>query len=202
MYSILNDIYESLKNTSLTEIIAVIFGVFYLLLIMFKIRVGWLFAAFSTGIYIVLSYKNSLYIESVLQIFYFIMAFVGFFMWNKGETEELMIYKWSLLNHLKAIAVGVVLCVILGLVFKYFSDQSDPFLDAFTTVFSLIATFLTVKRVLSNWIYWIVIDAALVVLYYSNNLVLTSYHYGVYIVLAVIGYLKWFSYYKTQKQNV
>ena len=201
MHELGNNLLESLKNTSLPEAIAVVFGLAYLILIMFKIRIGWLFAAVSTGIYIVLSYQRALYIESILQIFYFIMAFVGFFLWKTSKKEQLIIFKWSLFNHSKVLFSGGLLCFLLGFGFQKWTSQADPYLDAFTTVFSLIATFLTAKRVLSNWLYWIVIDAALVVLYFSNGLVLTSYHYGFYTLLALIGYFKWLNYYKKQKED-
>jgi nicotinamide mononucleotide transporter len=200
MSSFLNAFLESLYNTSVSEIIAVIFGVLYLVLIMYKVRSGWLFAAVSTAIYIVLNYQSKLYIESVLQVFYFAMAFVGFFMWESKKSENLKIYTWSIYSHLKVIGLGTVLCIAVALLFKNFTDQSSPFLDAFTTVFSLIATYLTAKRILSNWIYWIVIDSALVILYYSNNLVLTSYHFGLYILLAMTGYYKWYKYLKVQNE--
>jgi nicotinamide mononucleotide transporter len=201
MNGLLNDIYESLKDTSTPEVIAVVFGLTYLFLIMFKIRIGWLFAAVSTGIYIILSYMNSLYIESLLQVFYFIMAFIGFMMWKTNKNESLVIVSWQLTKHLKVISFGGILCFLLGYIFQKLTSQSDPYLDAFTTVFSLIATFLTAKRVLSNWLYWVVIDMALVALYFSNGLVLTSYHYGFYVALALIGYFKWLKYYKHQQKH-
>lgn len=199
MNELANDFLESLKDTSLPEVIAVVFGLAYLVLIMFKIRIGWLFAAVSTGIYIVLSHQRALYIESILQVFYFLMAFVGFTLWKTSKNEQLIIFKWRLIDHTKVIFLGGLLCFLLGFGFQKWTSQADPYLDAFTTVFSLIATFLTAKRVLSNWLYWMVIDAALVVLYFSNGLVLTSYHYGFYTLLALIGYFKWLNYYKKQE---
>ena len=199
MESVMNEFIDSLRNTSVIEFVAVGFGLTYLFLIMFKVRIGWLFAAVSTGIYIFLGLKNKLYIESMLQVFYFVMAFVGFTLWKTNKNETIQIQKWTVSKHVKTIFAGSLLCFLLGFSFQKWTEQSDPYLDAFTTVFSLIATFLTAKKVLSNWLYWVVIDMALVVLYYSNNLVLTSYHYGLYVLLAFIGYMKWLKYYNSQK---
>ena len=42
-------------------------------------------------------------------------------------------------------------------------------MDAFTTIFSIIATFFLVRRKLDNWMYWVMIDAVYVYLYASRG---------------------------------
>ncbi len=199
MQELFNALVSSLKDTTLAEVVAVLFGIIYLLLIIFKQRIGWLFAAVSTGIYIVLDFQRALYIESFLQCFYFVMAFVGFYMWKTNNNQPIVIVAWSWLTHLKLIAFGLVLSVLVGLAFQRWTGQADPFLDAFTTVFSLLATYLTAKKVLSNWLYWVCIDSALVVLYFSNGLKLTSYHFAFYVLMAAYGYFKWLKKYRLQE---
>jgi nicotinamide mononucleotide transporter len=194
-----NALVSSLRDTTFAEAVAVLFGIVYLLLIIFKQRIGWLFAAVSTAIYIVLDFQRALYIESFLQCFYFVMAFVGFYIWKTNNNQQIVIVAWSWLTHLKLISFGIVLSILVGFVFRSWTGQADPYLDSFTTVFSLLATYLTAKKVLSNWLYWVCIDSALVVLYFSNGLKLTSYHFAFYALMAVFGYFKWLSQYRLQE---
>ena len=66
-----------------------------------------------------------------------------------------------------------------------------PIIDSFTTCFSIIATFLVVKKILENWIYWIIIDLVSIYIYFSRDLHLTSLLFLVYTVIAIIGYFNW-----------
>jgi nicotinamide mononucleotide transporter len=86
----------------------------------------------------------------------------------------------------------------LGYLFDTFSDQSLPYLDAFTTVFSIGATFMVVRRVLENWFYWVIIDMVSVYLYYYKELNMTALMYSAYTVIAIFGYYKWLKAYRKQ----
>ena len=66
-----------------------------------------------------------------------------------------------------------------------------PLLDSFTTIFSFIATWMTARRVLENWIYWIAIDGLSVYLYYSRGLDVYSLLSFVYTGMAIYGYFNW-----------
>jgi len=64
-------------------------------------------------------------------------------------------------------------------------------LDAFVTVFSVLNTYLLTRKVLQNWLYWIVIDVAAIYLYVQTGYYATIVMYVVYLVLAVVGYVGW-----------
>jgi nicotinamide mononucleotide transporter len=66
-----------------------------------------------------------------------------------------------------------------------------PIVDSFTTVFSIFATYMVVKKILGNWLYWIVIDTVSVYLFYSRDLHLTSLLFMAYTIIAVFGYFNW-----------
>ena len=48
-----------------------------------------------------------------------------------------------------------------------------------------------IKKVLENWLYWIVVDLAAVYLYFSRDLHLTALLFIVYTVIAIFGYISW-----------
>jgi nicotinamide mononucleotide transporter len=66
-----------------------------------------------------------------------------------------------------------------------------PIIDSLTTVFSIIATYMVVKKVLGNWLYWIVIDLLSVYMYFHRDLHLTSLLFIAYTTIAVYGYMSW-----------
>lgn len=196
---IINEIIQGLIDTSLLEWAGVIIGTFYLIFIARKNRFGWFFAMVSTSIYIYLCYQTQLFIESGLQVFYLVMAIYGWFSWNKAPKEDRLIIRWPLKYHLINILASSIVTIILGYIMVTFTDQQNPYLDAFSTVFSLVATFMVTQRVLENWIYWIVIDTALIFLYSSRGLHLTGFHYLVYTIIAIFAFFSWYKMYKAQK---
>ncbi len=75
----------------------------------------------------------------------------------------------------------------------------NPYADAFTTVFSLAATFMVTRKVLENWIYWIIIDIVSTYLFASRDLYLSSALFVLYTVIAVFGFFNWSRIYKQQR---
>src|SRR5439155_1699001 len=69
--------------------------------------------------------------------------------------------------------------------------DSAPFLDALTTVMSLIALFMTGRKLLESWWVWIVVNLVYIGLYLYKGLVLTAILYAIFAALSVIGLLNW-----------
>jgi nicotinamide mononucleotide transporter len=188
-----------IKETSTLEWAGVITGILYVILAAKKIIACWFFALISTGIFIILCFQQKLFIESGLQVFYFAMAIYGWFNWKKDETKDLPIQIWPIKYHLINVFFSTIVALGLGYIMGDLTDQESPYLDAFTTVFSLAATFMVAQRVLGNWIYWIIIDIGLAYLYSSRGLELAGLHYLIFSLIAIFAWYSWYKYYKTQK---
>ena len=210
--SFLESVYQGILSTSIWEWIAVVCGIAYVILAALRNNVCWYFAIASSGIYIYLCLNGKLYIESVLQVFYVIMAIVGWVAWRKdgsNESDELdklldlpeskdLVKIWPLSYHLFNILISAGVAFILGFCFDILTNQAFPYADAFTTVFSLIATFMVVKKVLENWIYWIVIDVVSIFLYHERGYSLSAVLYFIFTLLAIVGFVAWYKKFKTQ----
>jgi len=188
-----------IKETSALEWIAVVAGILYVLLAAKKKILCWLFALMSTGIFIYLCFQQKLFIESGLQVFYFAMAIYGWLNWKKDERKKLPIQVWPVKYHIINIILSTFVALGLGYFMGVYTDQENPYLDAFTTIFSLAATFMVAQRVLENWIYWIIIDVGLAYLYSSRGLELAGLQYLVFSIIAIFAWFSWYKYYKTQK---
>ena len=176
----------------LLEIIAVIFGVIYVFLAAKNNNWCWIFGILGSAISIVLFVVYAkLYAEAMLYFFYVLAGIYGWLSWKK-QTNATTVYQQSITKHITIIAIGIVLSFGLyyTLIF-FFADAEKPLIDAFTTVFSFIATYLTAKKWLENWIYWIVIDFASTFLYYSRGLEIYALLMFAYTFMAIYGYLQW-----------
>lgn len=178
-------------NTVLLEWITFVAALAYVYFAAQKKIVTWVFALISVGLTFYLDVIGKLYIESGLQVFYFAMAIYGWINWKKAEKNDLPITRWSIQLHLLNIFASTFLALLVGYLFDNYTGQSTPYLDAFTTCFSLVATFMVVKRVIENWLYWIFINMGMVVLYLNNNYEILALQYGLFVILAIYGYWSW-----------
>lgn len=197
---ILDNILNAIKQTSLWEWLAVGAGVMYVILISYKNIAAWFFAIVSSFIYIYLCYISQLYLETGLQFFYLAMGIYGWIVWSKKNTKGInTIIQWSKQKHILNISISSIITVLLGILFDKFTNQANPYTDSFTTVFSLTATYMVTKKVLENWIYWIIIDAVSIYLFASRGLYMTAVLFLLFTFIAVFGFLKWRNQFKLQK---
>ena len=177
-------------NWSVLETIAVIFSLLYVYLAAHQNNLCWLAAVISVSLYIYICFNAKLYAETVLQVFYFLMAIYGFYSWKKNNSQ-LQISTWPIKKHLFIIFLGTILTFFLGFIFSNYTDAEMPLVDSFTSVFSVFATYMVVKKILSNWLYFIIIDIISTYLYFSRDLHLTSLLFLLYTFIAVAGFIKW-----------
>jgi len=182
------------------EIVAVVAAILYLVLAIRENIWCWLFAFVSTSIYIYLFHSVSLLSESLLNIYYLIMAVYGWFKWRQGDKNNLRkIVSWPFKKHALLILLTGLMVPLLGYIMTHF-NASVPYLDAFTTCFAVLATVMVAHKVLENWHYWLIINIISVYLYVNKGLHLTAAMYTLYVILTVIGYFKWKKHYASQRE--
>lgn len=199
MEEVIEGIKQGIISTSPLEWAAVLISTSYVILIALKIKWGWALAFISTSIYLYLAFVVDLYIQSALQMFYLIMAVYGWIAWNKVNRNESFIVRWSFKNHILNIIISSIVALFLGYIMNELTTQKSPYLDAFTTVFSLSATFMSTHRVLENWLYWIIVDTALIFLFVGRGYYMIGIHFLVYTIIATFAFISWYKTYKAQK---
>ena len=177
------------------EMVAVFLSVTYLLLAIKQNLWCWVAAFISTLIYTVLFFDASLLMDSALNIFYLVMAIYGWYSWKYGnginKNEELEITSYGLNKNLKIIGVLIIVSLILGYIMANYTSADFAYLDTFTTVFAVFTTYTLTKKVLENWLYWIVIDSVSIYIYINKGFYLTAVLFAFYTVLAFIAYNNW-----------
>jgi len=184
------------------EIFAVIFALLYLFLAMKQNIACWYAAFISTLIYIIIYWDVSLYMESLLNFYYLLMAIYGWINWNKkSQIDKNYVISWSYQNHIIVILIIIILTIISGFSLQK-TDAVYPYLDSFTTWASVVTTFMVAQKILSNWIFWIIINSIAIFLNFDRELYLTVILLMTYQVMSVYGYYQWRkSYYEYKSQN-
>ena len=174
------------------EIFAVVLGLIFIILIIRENIWGWLFGIISSALSVWLFLRVQLYSESILYFFYIIIGIYGWYTWaNRGKDVVFKVSTWRFLPHLYAIIAGALLSFGLGTFFEQNSDAKNPFFDATTTIFSFIASYMEAQKILSAWLFWIVINGATIFLYHTRGLNYYSYLMFLYFILSFYGYYTW-----------
>ena len=202
MESLASVVSRQFQALSPLELLAVLLAVGYLLLAIRQNIWCWFFAAFSTAIFVYLFLQAKLYMESLLNIFYFAMALYGWTIWYFGRVgnAELPVSVWSRSIHAVALVVIAAISLTTGHLLDRFTDAAFPYVDSLTTWGAVWATFLVARKVLENWWYWLVIDVVSVFIYWARDLQLTSLLFVIYVMLVPIGLLNWTRSYREVKQ--
>jgi nicotinamide mononucleotide transporter len=175
------------------EMTAALLAIAYLALAIRQNIWCWLCAAVSTGIYVYLFFDARLYMESLLNGFYVVMAAYGWQVWRSGanDTIELPVTEWPLHVHVRAVLAMLALSAISGYLLQRLTDAALPYIDSLTTFAAIWATFLVARKVLSNWWYWLAIDAASVFIYWARDLPVTALLFMIYLAMIPFGLVAW-----------
>lgn len=199
----MQDIWEGLRSMHWAEAAAVVCGIAYVILAAREHIACWFFGILNGLFSVYLFYQSGLLAESVLYLYYVAAGAYGWYAWaytkrpDQNPSRQLQVGEWRLPIHLILIVGGVFLSLLVAWFLQNYTQAQMPLIDAHTTVFSFITTYMVTRKILSNWIYWIVIDAVSVWLYASRDLYLYALLMAGYTLLAVWGYWSWHRHYLT-----
>ena len=182
------------------ETIAILLSIGYLLLAIKESSLCWYCAFLSAMIFVYIFANVSLFMESLLNAFYMIMAVYGLFQWRRGgdKREGLAIRSWAFSTHLIIIICIFLVAGLSGHWLSSYTEAQFPYLDSLTTWASVVTTFMVARKILENWLYWLVIDSFSIYMFVDRELYQTAAMFGLYLFLALIGYFKWRKTYRRQ----
>lgn len=175
---------------------------------------SWILGLVNVVLAYMLFFQIHLYPDMFLQVFFFITNLIGFYLWKFPRAElantnnELRITKIPLKPLWGLIIVGFLGTIIMGsfssrlhsffpLVFSV--PSAFPYMDSFTTVMSIIATFMLVKKKVEAWWTWLAIDILSTYMYFVKDVKLYSLLYAVFCLIALVGAIEWTRKYKAYR---
>jgi len=157
------------------------------------------FGLMGSGCYVKLSFVSHLWGNALLYLAYYIpMQIYGIFSWKKHlkiQSVEIVKTKLSAQDRIKFLVISFIGCFLTILILRYYND-SEPIIDGITTFLSILGMYFTVKRLLEQWIVWIVVNGLSFLMWLNIVLAGTKAYstlvmWGVYFVLAIYFYFEW-----------
>lgn len=168
-------------------------GLIYLYFSIRRIIWLWPLGIITSAFYVYVFYHSKFYADMGLQVYYFFISFYGWYTWLRGRTIEgnVLIVSAGINKLALYILYTILITILLSFILIRFTDSPVPVWDAFTTAGSIIATWMLAKRILENWLFWIIVDLISIGLYLHKELYPTLVLFFVYTTMAIVGYLKW-----------
>lgn len=199
---ILQEVIEQLKQTTLLEAIAVVFGMVSVLLANRNHVALYPTGIISTVIYLYIMSKPSvgLYAEALLNLYYLIMSIYGWVLWNKRHESEspAAITHNSKKDWLITGIIVVVGWVILYTVLSQFTDSDVPVWDAIVSATAWAGMWLLAKHKIENWILLNISNLIAIPLQIHKGIPFTAILTIFLFIVAVSGYFRWRKMYQLQ----
>lgn len=147
--------------------------------------------------------RAMLYADVVLNLYYVLMNAYGWYYWIYGGRHlreaagELRPQRLSMNTFIYLLGITLLGSVIMGFYFSRYTQADMAYVDSLTTVASFVAMWMSARKFLSSWVAWFFIDVVQIGLYVvkgmstDSGLFLYAGLYGVYLLMAVWGWLQW-----------
>jgi len=198
------------QSQSLLELTGVFTGLICVWLAAINNIWNWPFAIVCTGIYVYIFAKTALYADMGQNIYLLGINIYGWYYWikkPKGEEKRpvLLITRQQVLWSVMVVALvtpalGFTLVKLAPIL--HYKPAAFPYLDSFCTACSLVGQLFLARKVLENWLIWIFVDIIYVGIYIVKDLKPTAFMFGIYVIIALFGYLDWRKEYHRQLQAI
>lgn len=179
------------QQQSLLEVFAFIFAIAYIWLASEESIWCWPAGLLSTALYSYVFWDVSVFYQMLLNIYYMAMAVYGYITWQKQGKDKTTISRFTFRQNIAFLFSGLCISIVLYYMTIFWFKYPLVWLDISISVYSLMATWLTVKKILECWIYWTIINVASLVLFYENALFVSMVLMIIYIVIAIRAWVQW-----------
>ena len=153
--------------------------------------VGIIMPAFDIYLY----WSHGLYGDAGMAAYYTLAAVYGYCIWKFKKTRKqklsLPIVFMPKKQYLPAALFFLAAWGITYFVLITWTNSTVPVLDSFTNALSFVGLWALARKYAEQWLFWIVVDAVCTVLYVHKGIPFKALLYGLYVVIAVLGYNKW-----------
>ena len=175
------------------DIVTTVLGLAYILL-EYKASVWmWAVGFAMQALGIVLYYQKGLYADCGMEFYYLAMTVYGWWKWIHGTPTKEALPIWHFPKRLVLPWLAII-AAIWGMIYWLlvtFTNSNVPLADSFTTALSIVGIWALAHKYLEQWFIWIAVDVVTCGLYFYKDIPFKASLYGLYVVIAVFGYIKW-----------
>lgn len=200
------------------EAVGAVAGLLCIWLASLEKTINYLFGLINVTLFAVIFFQIQLYANLLLQIFFFAANVYGWYAWSRRNSNAEAELKIRWMSPLKTGVLAVV-CLATILLLARFIDpvftrlaqsmvsmlnmagtnlampvlppDAFPFWDAAMTVLSVAAMILMTRKLVENWLLWVVINIISVVIYYLQGVYALSLEYIILLGVALNGSRMW-----------
>lgn len=180
---------------NILEVAGAALGLAYIIFSVRQNILTWPAGILSSLLYIFIFLDARFYANMGLQFYYTGMSIYGWYFWLKGRKEDpsgkLPVTRLTLQQGALAGLTALPLFGIIYFLLNSFTDSPAPFMDSFIATMGMIGTWMLARKILFNWIVWIISDTCAVTLYVTREMWPTAMLYVVYLGMAFYGYISW-----------
>lgn len=175
------------------EIIGAVLGLLFLYLEIKENKWLWPVGLLSSVMYIFVFFRAKLYADMSLQVYYVAISIYGWVLWSRGvqKINELRITRLRFSLAIRLFAITAIIYALIAYVLVKYTDGEVPYWDAFTTALGIVATWMLAKKILEQWLVWVIVNAVSLGLYIYKGLYPTAILFFFYATLAIVGYFQW-----------
>ncbi len=176
------------------EIIGTISGLVFLYLEINQNKWLWPVGLLTSLMFIYVFFVAKLYADMSLQVYYVVISVYGWILWSQGKSnskEDMPVVSLDKKLFFVLLSSSVIIYSLISYILVNYTDGALPYWDAFTTALSIVATWMLAKKILEQWLVWIIVNGVSLGLYIYKGLYPTSVLYFFYMSLSVLGYIQW-----------
>ena len=176
------------------EVFGALLAFIYILLEIKQKWTMWIVGIISSTFYIYIFFQSKIYAQMGLNAYYVIMSIYGLYCWKFLKNKEEQAIKITYITTEKTIILSIITLIttgILSYILKRFTDSPVPYPDAFIAALSIVATWMTARKIIEHWYVWIFANFLAIGLCLYQELYATYILFTVYCAMSVIGLLEW-----------
>lgn len=144
--------------------------------------------------YTYLCYLERFYAEIAINIYYFITMIYGVYCWRTRLSDQSLQVQTRRLSYklLPVIIIAILLLSwLIGWLLEHYTDDPQPYMDAFTTVPAIAAQLFMVLAYREQWYLWLGIDILAVILWIRAENYCIAAQYAFWCINCLYGYIQW-----------
>lgn len=186
------------------DIITTVLGLIYIWLEYRASIALWVVGIVMPAMDVYLYWTHGLYGDAGMAVYYTLAAIYGYAVWKFGKKRgkqassdcdnsnaELRITHMRRSLYVPALIFFLAAWGATYYVLVTFTNSTVPVLDAFTNALSFVGLWALARKYIEQWFFWIAVDAVCFYLYIGKGIPFKAGLYGLYVVIAVMGYFKW-----------
>ena len=176
------------------EVVGACLSFLYLILEVRQNWIMWIVGIFSSAFYIYIFLDAHLFANMGMNVYYTIMSVYGLYCWKFAKSKEGEKNEFHFISKNLAIRLSFITLLIFGLIYFIllrFPESEVPIADTLVASLSIVATWMTAKKIVECWYPWIFVNFFAIGLYAYQGLYPTAILFVFYGILSIVGLINW-----------